>query len=228
MKSFKKSLLYGVTIGILMVVTIKTFNIDPELVKKNYLWVAITIIALVAGINLGYNIIYMNKMKKLMPLFSQKRYKDFVTEVDKLLLKAKGNYLRSVLKINQSSAYINLDEFNKAENVLKSIDIGGLKSDDIQIIYWINMCTLKYNKKNFDGFRKSYEEGKKVFEKYKDNPHYRENIMRITMNAKVVDKKFDEAQAILDNLKETYKTEELKKEYDRLQKTLDDIKNKSK
>lgn len=228
MKSFKKSILFGVTLGVLILVTIKTFNIDPELVKKNYLWVAITIIALVSGVNLGYNIIYMNKMKKLMPLFSQKRYKDFVTEVDKLLLKAKGNYLRSVLKINQSSAYINLDEFNKAENLLKSIDIKGVKSGDIQIIYWINMCTLKYNKKNFDGFRKSYEEGEKVFEKYKDNPYYRENIMRITMNAKVVDKKFDEAQEILDNLKETYKTEELKKEYDRLQKTLDDIKNKSK
>ena len=52
--------------------------------------------------------------------------------------------------------------------------------------------------------------------------------MRITMNAKVVEKKYDEAQEILDNLKEIYKTEELKKEYDRLQKTLDDIKNKKK
>ena len=62
MKSIKKSLLFGVALGVLILVAMKTFNIDPELVKKNYLWVAIAIIALVAGVNLGYNIVYMNKM----------------------------------------------------------------------------------------------------------------------------------------------------------------------
>lgn len=228
MKSIKKSLLFGVALGVLMLVAIKTFNIDPQLVKKNYLWVAIAIIALVAGVNLGYNIVYMNKMKKLMPLFSQKRYKDFVIEVDKLLQKAKGKYLRTVLKINQSSAYINLDELKKAENLLKSIDINEYKSDDIKIIYWINLCTLKFNKKNFKEFRKCYEEGKDTFEKFKDNPYYRENIMRIEMNSKAVDKKFDEAQGILDTLKEEYKQEELQEEYKKLQNTLDKMKQEGK
>ena len=48
--------------------------------------------------------------------------------------------------------------------------------------------------------------------------------MRIEMNSKAVDKKFDEAQSILDTLKEEYKQEELQEEYKKLQNTLDKMK----
>ena len=105
MKRAAKIILIGICCGLTLLLLKTGFGIDDATFMHGY-W--ITAVAIVSGavlINLSYNAIYLNKIRKIAKLLSEEKPQEYIAGIEHLLKTAKGKSLRNLLELNLAAGH---------------------------------------------------------------------------------------------------------------------------
>ncbi|NLZ75776.1 MAG: hypothetical protein GX914_04660 [Erysipelotrichia bacterium] len=108
----------GIILGVVMSIIQIIFKIDSKLFFSYYWKFSLVFLLLVVLINVVYFVIMAKKIDNMLKLYNEGRYQEYITEMEKILEKAKGTQLKNMIRINLSAGYLKNNEYEKSLNVL--------------------------------------------------------------------------------------------------------------
>lgn len=197
MKKIYKILGIGIALGILLLIIKSVFQIDEKILLSYYWKIALVFLLLLVVINVLYYVYYMNKLKKIMPLYTKGDSKNYIKEIEKLLKHAKGNAVRTTLKLNLSAAYLEEKSYNNGKKILEEIDIDKIKDKNLNVVYWINTCVANFKLKENKQFKNNYISNKNLFDQFKDNKYYEKSINDLEIMYQILDERIEQADMLI-------------------------------
>lgn len=210
----------GVAVGIVLSIIQNTFKIDSELFLSYYWKLAILFLLMVVAINAIYFIFKAKKINKIIPLLSECKYQEYIDKMEDILKKAKGKYLRNTIKVNLSAGYIGKREYEKALNILNSVNEKSLKSEQFRFVYWTNICCATFRLGDYDKFQKIYNSKWSLLEEYRNNKNYVEPIAQLEVANDIAKGDFEGAEKLLQELRAKNTDLKLQQDYDELEKII--------
>lgn len=211
MKKFFKIIGIGVLIGIVLTVIQVNTGIERGVFLNYFLMASIIFLIGFIVFNTAYFGYYASKIAKIAPLYQEKKYDEYNKQMEELLKKAKIRQIQGVLRISLSAGYIQNNEFEKALKTLEEVDIKQLSGEKLKLVYWLNLCTVYFRLSILDKFFDTYDINKKLFEKYKNDKEYGENIFQINLIHTALEGNFEDARWLIEG-----KSPQDKKEYEEL------------
>lgn len=125
MKRAAKIVLIGVCFGLILLFLKISFRIDDAAFMHGYWIAAVAIVLGAVLINVCYNLIYFNKVKKIAKLLSEEKPQEYIDGIENLLKTAKGKTLRNILELNLAAGYIEVKQFDIAIPMLENCPMSG-------------------------------------------------------------------------------------------------------
>lgn len=226
MKRTAKILGLGFLLGILLLIIKTIFKIDSGVLLSYYWKIGLLILALVVIINIVYYKSYMNKMKKILPLYTQGNYDQYIKEMEQLLEKAKGKTLKNILKLNISAGYLELGDYKKGKEIIDQIESENLNNKNLILVHWINKCVVHFKLREYDEFRGIFHEKSELFEKHKENPLYQKSINDLEIMYAIVNEDYQRADKLIVESMDRWSDEKSRKEYIDLDLIVNKLRNK--
>ena len=159
MKRAAKIVLIGVCFGLILLFLKIIFRIDDAAFMHGYWIAAVAIVLGAVLINVCYNLIYFNKVKKIAKLLSEEKPQEYIDGIENLLKTAKGKTLRNILELNLAAGYIEVKQFDIAIPMLEKLYHERLRGSSVNVVHKINLClsyfeTAQYEKSNYSIQRK--------------------------------------------------------------------------
>lgn len=225
MKRTIKILGLGFLLGILLLIIKEIFKIDSDVLLSYYWKIGLLVLFLILVINSLYYIIYMNKIKKIMPLYTQGNYHQYIKEMEQLLEKVKGKTLKNILKLNISAGYLELGDYKKGQQIIDQIESENLKDKNLILVYWVNKCVVHFKLNEYDEYKSIFHEKRELFNKYKENPLYKKSINDLEIMYAIVNEDYKLADKLIEQSMDRWSDEKSRKEYIDLDLIVNKLKN---
>ena len=220
MKHYLKVMAFAVCLGIVLAVVKGALEIDSASFWKWYLIAAIVIIAGALVFNILYNRHYMKKMQELIPLLENGQPEAYLAGLEELVKSVKTRGLRDMLRLNLSAGYCETERYEEAAAVLESLKFGG--SPAPETVRRINLCVCLLHTGRVEEALELYRESEKWFAPYRGKEMFGGNIAVLEIHAAMVEGRYDEARAMLDQARKTWDRPRLQKYYGQLEKLIED------
>lgn len=216
MKHYIKLILLGVCIGIVSMLIQHALHIEEDVFLHSYF----AIIILMVLFNIGYNLLYFKKMKHAIQLLESCKPQEYVETMEHLLKKAKGKGLQKILQLNLTAGYCDLKEYEKALEILESMDNSKLKGG-LQLVHHINLCMCYFYTGQTEKAMALYQIPKENFAFYRKYPDgFTQYFFSLDILAAIVTKDLAKADTLLKQAKETWNDPRSQKMYGETMNTL--------
>lgn len=216
MKRIGKVVLFGVCLGLVLVLIQNSFQIPEDVFMQGY-WIAAIVVVLGAlVINISYNLYYTAKMKKLLPLLYGGEPRGYIEGMDALRKSAKGKTLRSTLELNLAAGYMEEKDYRTAISLLEAVDPRQLRVDSARVVRAINLCESYFLAGQTEKAQTLYDSSRPLFTKFRTGKAYGGNIAIVNVLEEISRGEFDQAKILLDKAKSTYQEPYLQKAYEEI------------
>lgn len=216
MKRIGKVVLFGVCLGLVLVLIQNSFQIPEDVFMQGY-WIAAIVVVLGAlVINISYNLYYTAKMKKLLPLLYGGEPRGYIEGMDALRKSAKGKTLRSTLELNLAAGYMEEKDYGTAISLLEAVDPKQLRVDSARVVRAINLCESYFLAGRTEKAQTLYDSSRPLFAKFRTGKAYGGNIAIVDVLEEISRGEFEQAKILLDKAKSTYQEPYLQKAYEEI------------
>ena len=224
LKRVAKIILIGICFGLILLLFKISFGIDDTTFMHGYWIVAIAIVLGAVLINLCYNLIYLNKVKKIAKLLSEEKSQEYIAGIENLLKTAKGKTLRNILELNLAAGYIETKQFDIAIPMLEKLSLERLSSSSVNVVHKINLCLSYFETTQHEKAITICNENQELFQQYRHHKIYGGNIAILDIIAAIINEQYNQAEELLDTAKKMYDDARLQKSFQEIL----DILNKAK
>lgn len=216
MKRIGKVILFGVCLGLVLVLIQNSFQIPEDVFMQGY-WIGAIVVVLGAlAINIFYNLYYTAKLKKLLPLLFGGEPRRYIEGMEALIKTAKGKTLRSTLELNLAAGYMEEKDYGTAISLLEAVDPKLLRVDSARVVRAINLCESYFLAGQREKAQTLYDSSRPLFAKFRTGKLYGGSIAIVDVLSEISRGEFDRAKALLDKAKSTYKEAYLQKAYEEI------------
>ena len=216
MKRIGKVILFGVCLGLVLVLIQNSFQIPEDVFMQGY-WIAAIVVVLGAlAINIFYNLYYTAKLKKLLPLLFGGEPRRYIEGMEALIKTAKGNTLRSTLELNLAAGYMEEKDYGTAISILEAVDPKQLRVDSARVVRAINLCESYFLAGQTEKAQTLYDSSRPLFTKFRTGKAYGGNIAIVDVLEEISRGEFGQAKILLDKAKSTYQEPYLQKAYEEI------------
>lgn len=216
MKRIGKVFLFGVCLGLVLVLIQNSFQIPEDVFMQGY-WIAAIVVVLGALIiNISYNLYYTAKMKKLLPLLFGGEPRGYIEGMEALIKTAKGKTLRSTLELNLAAGYMEEKDYGTAISLLEAVDPRQLRGDSARMVRAINLCESYFLSGQTEKAQTLYDSSRPLFAKFRTGKAYGGNIAIVDVLEEISRGEFLQAKILLDKAKSTYPKPYLQKAYEEI------------
>lgn len=216
MKRIGKVVLFGVCLGLVLVLIQNSFQIPEDVFMQGY-WIAAIVVVLGAlVINISYNLYYTAKMKKLLPLLYGGEPRGYIEGMEALRKSAKGKTLRSTLELNLAAGYMEEKDYGTAISLLEAVDPKQLRVDSVRVVRAINLCESYFLAGQTEKAQTLYDSSRPLFAKFRTGKAYGGNIAIVDVLEEISRGEFEQAKILLDKAKSTYQEPYLQKAYEEI------------
>lgn len=216
MKRIGKVILFGVCLGLVLVLIQNSFQIPEDVFMQGYWIGAIVVVVGALVINISYNLYYMAKMKKLLPLLYGEEPRRYIEGMEALVKTAKGKTLRSTLELNLAAGYMAEKDYGTAISLLEAVEPRQLRVDSARVVRAINLCESYFLAGQREKAQTLYDSTRPLFAKFRTGKAYGGSIAIVDVLSAISQGEFDQAKALLDKAKSTYKEAYLQKAYEEI------------
>lgn len=216
MKRIGKVVLFGVCLGLVLVLIQNSFQIPEDVFMQGY-WIAAIVVVLGAlVINISYNLYYMGRVKKLLTLLYAGDSRGYIQGMEALRKSAKGKTLRSTLELNLAAGYMEEKDYGTAISILEAVDPKQLRVDSARVVRAINLCESYFLAGQTEKAQTLYDSSRPLFTKFRTGKAYGGNIAIVDVLEEISRGEFDQAKILLDKAKSTYQEPYLQKAYEEI------------
>ena len=216
MKRIGKVVLFGVCLGLVLVLIQNSFQIPEDVFMQGY-WIAAIVVVLGAWvINISYNLYYMGRVKKLLTLLYAGDSRGYIQGMEALRKSAKGKTLRSTLELNLAAGYMEEKDYGTAISILEAVDPKQLRVDSARVVRAINLCESYFLAGQTEKAQTLYDSSRPLFTKFRTGKAYGGNIAIVDVLEEISRGEFDQAKILLDKAKSTYQEPYLQKAYEEI------------
>lgn len=216
MKRIGKVVLFGVCLGLVLVLIQNSFQIPEDVFMQGY-WIAAIVVVLGAlVINISYNLYYMGRVKKLLTLLYARDSRGYIEGMEALRKTAKGKTLRSTLELNLAAGYMEEKDYGTAISILEAVDPKQLRVDSARVVRAINLCESYFLAGQTEKAQTLYDSSRPLFTKFRTGKAYGGNIAIVNVLEEISRGEFDQAKILLDKAKSTYQEPYLQKAYEEI------------
>ena len=216
MKRIGKVVLFGVCLGLVLVLIQNSFQIPEDVFMQGY-WIAAIVVVLGAlVINISYNLYYMGRVKKLLTLLYAGDSRGYIEGMEALRKSAKGKTLRSTLELNLAAGYMEEKDYGTAISLLEAVEPRQLRVDSARVVRAINLCESYFLAGQREKAQTLYDSSRRLFAKFRTGKLYGGSIAIVDVLSAISRGEFDQAKALLDKAKSTYKEAYLQKAYEEI------------
>ena len=216
MKRIGKVILFGVCLGLVLVLIQNSFQIPEDVFMQGY-WIGAIVVVLGAlAINISYNLYYTAKMKKLLPLLFGGEPRGYIEGMEALIKTAKGKTLRSTLELNLAAGYMEEKDYGTAISLLEAVEPRQLRVDSARVVRAINLCESYFLAGQREKAQTLYDSSRRLFAKFRTGKLYGGSIAIVDVLSEISRGEFDQAKALLDKAKSTYSEPYLQKAYEEI------------
>lgn len=216
MKRIGKVVLFGVCLGLVLVLIQNSFQIPEDVFMQGY-WIAAIVVVLGAlVINISYNLYYTAKMKKLLPLLYGGEPRGYIQGMEALIKTAKGKTLRSTLELNLAAGYMEEKDYRTAISLLEAVDPRQLRVDSARVVRAINLCESYFLAGQTEKAQTLYDSSRPLFAKFRTGKAYGGSIAIVDVLEEISRGEFCQAKILLDKAKSTYPKPYLQKAYEEI------------
>lgn len=215
MKQGTKMVVWGLGLGLSLLVMKIGFRIPNHLIWRLYLIISVV---MMAGpiFNFCYNYRYSKKMHALLPFLKQGDTEKYITEVELLRRKARGRFANHLLTINASGAYCKCKRYDKAAHLLEGLPAEAL-SGVFKLVYCINLCLCYFYQKQTDKAMALCESSQSIFHNYRNSKSYGGNIAVLDIYAAIGRRDYARAEEMLQKAKTTWNDDRFSDDYAELE-----------
>ena len=213
---------------LLLVVLPQTLEVNTNTLFQSAISLLVWIVVITLIVNIIMSTYYYIKIKKQLELLNEGKTHEAIDSMKKLLLSLHNpryKRLENICKINISSAYCDLNEYGKGQEVLDSVDTASL-SNNTRFIYEFNQCVLLYYLGNTEKFIENYDKNKEAFDSYKTYKNYEDNIEMLEIFYELSKKNYETAEEKFSILSNKNLNSRLRNDVRNLRDTFKEIKSK--
>lgn len=225
MKRVSKIILIGIGFCLALLLLKISFGIDHEAFMHGYWIAAVAIVLGAVLINLCYNSIYLNKVKKNAKLLSEEKPQDYIDGIENLLKTAKGKTLRNILELNLAAGYIETKKFDIAIPMLEKLSHERLSGSSVNLVHKINLYLSYFETTQYEKAITVYNENQGLFQQYRHHKIYGGNIAILDVIAAIINEQYNQAEELLDTAKKMYDDARLQKSFQEIFDALNKAKN---
>lgn len=207
-----KIIIYSIVLGVLLVILQNVLHIEEGVLLSYYWKIALVVLVLIVIGNVAYFKYYANKHDKLLPLYNQGQYSQYIEQVESMLSKIKGETLKDHIKLNLAAAYMEEGDYKKGQNILNVINQKNFRDDIPKMVYWLNTSVAHFRLNEKEEFNNIYNSKKSLIEKFKDNELYASNIAILDICNLIINEDLKEAKMLLDQALLKYTDDKNQKE----------------
>ncbi len=167
-------------------------------------------------INISYNLYYIGKVKKLLNLLYAGESRRYIEGMEALLKTAMGKTLRGTLELNLAAGYMEEKDYGTAISLLEAVDPRQLRVDSARVVRAINLCESYFLAGQREKAQTLYDSSRPLFAKFRTGKLYGGSIAIVDVLSEISRGEFDQAKALLDKAKSTYKEAYLQKAYEEI------------
>lgn len=206
----------GVCLGLVLVLIQNSFQIPEDVFMQGYWIGAIVVVLGMLVINISYNLYYIGKVKKLLNLLYGGEARGYIEGMEALLKTAKGKTLRSTLELNLAAGYMEEKDYGTAISLLEAVDPKQLRVDSARVVRAINLCESYFLAGKREKAQALYDSNRRLFAKFRTGKLYGGSIAIVDVLEEISLGEFEQAKALLDKAKSTYKEAYLQKAYEEI------------
>lgn len=126
------------------------------------------------AINLIYGAIYKRKIARALVLLEAKRTKEYVAEMERLLQTAKGRPLQTLLRLNLSAGYCDMERFDQAIDILEGLpqELLVRMGKPAWMVQRVNLCVCYFETGQNAKAMELYRAGEEDFAPFRATPQY--------------------------------------------------------
>ena len=211
-----KAVFFGVCLGLVLVLIQSSFQIQEDVFMQGYWIAAIVVVLGMLIINISYNLYYIGKVKKLLNLLYAGDSRRYIEGMEALIKTAKGKTLRSTLELNLAAGYMEEKDYGTAISLLEAVEPRQLRVDSARVVRAINLCESYFLAGQREKAQTLYDSSRRLFAKFRTGKLYGGSIAIVDVLSEISRGEFDQAKALLDKAKSTYKEAYLQKAYEEI------------
>lgn len=201
-KTLLRSLFLGIGAGIAMMVVQKTTNLDPGYIFRVFVALIMFVVFSCIVFNYIYTLSYQRKMKAAADLLSEGKADEYIEAVEKLYHRAKGRFLKRVLRLNLSAGYCEKRDYENAALLLEDMEKDRLDGQ-MEMVRRLNLCISYFHTQRADEALALYRDSKVIFDAFRTNPYYENSFAIVDCLAAIAELRIDDAKELLAFAKET-------------------------
>ncbi len=172
--------------------------------------IAMIILAMVSCV---YGLYYRKKMDAVLPLYQAKQFELYISELEKMLRRAKGPSVQELLLMNLSAAYSRMEQYEKSIELLERLSRKTM-SEQTRLLYHINLCSNYFYQNQTDRALEVYESSQAVFEEHRGHKFYGGNIAVIDIYAAIGRKEYARAAELLETTRMKWDNPDFQEDYE--------------
>ena len=225
MKRILKIFAIGIVLGLALVALQRFFGLDEDVFMRGY-WIAAPAIILAAAlINILYNASYLRRLRRAVPLLEEDKPQEYIAAVKALLQTAKGRRMRSILTLNLAAGYVSAKEFDTAIPMLEGMDDKELWNSAARVVHRINLSMSCFETGQYQRAADLYRENEALLARYRENKIYGANIAILDAIAALVNRRYEEGEAILDRAVQTWPDPRFQRVFEEIRLTLGEMRD---
>lgn len=193
----------GLILGVAIVMLQRRFRLDPKLTVTAY----IAVIVLCLAFNLVYNSRYLKRANALLPFLESGKTGEFISTMESLIQKAKGQKLKDLLRLNLSAGYGRAGQHDRAIELLEDLPEKPFPKQ-FKMVRRMNLCASYFavgeNAKGLELYRASQE----CFEPFRADLPYSRNLAALDISAAAAEGDYQRARELLAHAKSTLSEDE--------------------
>ncbi|MEA4989155.1 MAG: hypothetical protein VB095_13935 [Anaerovorax sp.] len=203
----------GIPLGILILIIQETFHIPKNVMLHGYIIGSIVVIFLAFVINCIWQFRFQRRLKKMQTMLYQENELDhYIIQTDELLKKVKSNLNRNQLIINLSVAYCEKKQYEKAKEILLTIDENTL-SGICKVIFYHDLAYYYFMLDERQEALQIIQKHQKMFAKFEAHPSLGPCIKINYIYKFIYEENWAKAKELLLELRDIQQDEMLKRSF---------------
>ena len=109
----------------------------------------------------------------------QGKANEYIDGMKKLKAAAKGKNLQNILTLNLAAGYVETKQYELAVALLGNLSEADVRQENLKIVYCINLCMSYLGSGKIEKAKKTYEDNRRIFEKYRGGNVYGDSIAEL-------------------------------------------------
>ena len=216
MKRFIRILALGLLCGIGLTAARSMLHLS-----RGVVWVALTVLFLgIFAVNYLYIRHYNNKIRAILPLLEQNQTRAFITALEDLRERVRGNYLKNLVDMDLAIGYLQERRFDEAIGLMEALFAQNLKGV-WNIVLRLNLCFSYFRAGRYREGMELYEDSRAIFDRAQGNSGYQGTLALVETFVAITEGRFQDAQTQLDEARATWNTPRSQANYYYLQTLLE-------